>query len=184
MGREQRRREEKRNKYRKDVEKQEELDTSIKGTTILKVASSIILILLVVYYIMAVFITKEIDISEKNNDMNATDTASVNKSVSNKIIAQNIFNQKEDTYYVYCYDFSDEDEGVAQAINGASNQTIYRLNTKDGLNSKYVTEESGNKNATSLEELKLVNPTLLVIQADKIVGYYEGRNDIMSFLSQ
>ena len=184
MGREQRRKEEKRNKYRKNIKKQEELDTSIKGTTILKVVSSIVLILLVVYYIMAVFITKEIDISEKNNDAKATDTATVNSNVSNKIIAINIFNQKEDNYYVYCYDFSDEDEGVAQAINGASNQTIYRLNTKDGLNSKYVTEETGNRNATSLDDLKIANPTLLVISADKIVGYYEGRNDIMSFLSQ
>lgn len=182
MGRELRRKEEKRNKNRKKIEENEEiLDTSIKGITILKVVSSIILILLVVYYIVAVFITKEIDVSENNNDSNTSETSTNN--TTNKIVAQNIFSQKEDKYYVYCYDFTDEDDGVAQAINNASDKTIYRLNTKDGFNSKYVTTESGNKNATSLNDLKVSNPTLLEITGDKITGYYEGRNDIMQFLS-
>ena len=183
MGREQRRKEEKRNKNRKKIEENEEaLDTSIKGTTILKVVSAIILIIITVYYIMAVFITKEIDVSGKNSDSETSNT-STNSSITNKIVAQNIFNQKEEVYYVYCYDFNNEDEGVAQAINEASNKTIYRLNTKDGFNSKYVTSDTGNKNATSLDDLKVSDPTLLEITGDKITGYYEGRNSIMTFLS-
>ncbi len=183
MGRELRRKEEKRNKSRKKIEEREEiLDTSIKGITVLKVVSSIILILLVVYYIMAVFITKEIDISEKTSDTEATENNS-SSSTTNKIVAANIFSQQEEKYYVYCYDFSDEDDGVAQAVSGASDKTIYKLNTKDGFNSKYVTDGEGNKNATSLDSLKISSPTLIEITQDKITGYYEGRSSIINFLS-
>ena len=181
MGRELRRKEEKRNKKLKNIEENEDLKFEIKGLTILKVVSSIVLILLVSYYIMAVFITKEIDISDKNNNSAQSETEQA--SITNPILAANIFKQSEETYYVYCYDFNDEDEGVGNAIGGSST-TIYRVDTSDGLNSKYVTTESGNKSATSLDDLKVTNPTLLVISGDKITGYYEGRNDIMTFLSQ
>ncbi len=183
MGRKQRRLEERKNRNKKNIERQEELNYEIKGVTILKVVSTIILLVLVLYYILAVFITKEIDISEtKSTDSSENNTTS--ESISDKIVATNIFSQKEDLYYVYCYDFSDEDEGVAQAVQGASSQKIYRLNTKDGFNSKYVTDGEGNKNASSLSDLKISNPTLLVISGDKITGYYEGRTSIINFLGE
>ena len=181
MGRELRRKEEKRNKKIKKVENDEELKFEVKGSTFLKVASSIILILIASYYIMAVFITKEIDISDVNNK--ASEKKDEENSISNQILAANIFNQSEDTYYVYCYDFEDEDDGVKNAISG-SQQTVYRVNTSDGLNSKYVTTEESNPNATGLDNLKIKNPTLLVISGDKITGYHEGRTKIMTFLSQ
>ena len=183
MGRELRRREERKNKNKKAVENEEELDTSIKGTTVLKVVSTIVLLLLVVYYVLAVFVTKELDISAKDNENSETSEKEENNesTTSNKILAATIFNQSEESYYVYCYDFTDEDNGVAEAVN-ASQEKIYRLNTKDSLNSRYVTEGEGNKNATSLEDLKISNPTLLVITGDKITGYYEGRSNIISFL--
>ena len=177
MGREQRRREERKNKNIKKQEKIEELDTSIKGITVLKVVFLVILILFVVYYILAVFITKEVNISnDKKNDTNETTTES-----SNKILAANIFNQTEEKYYVYCYDFNDEDDNVKDTINSVQDFTIYRVNTSDGLNKNYVSE-TGNKEATNLENLKVSNPTLLVIEGDRITGYYEGRTSIMSFL--
>ncbi len=183
MGRELRRREERKNKNKKNYEKQEEIEKEIKGITILKVTGAIILILLVLYYILAVFVTKEIDISESDTTSN-TNTNAKSESVTDKIVAANIFNQSEETYYVYCYDFNDEDAGVAQAIQGATSKKIYRLNTKDGFNKNYVTEGEGNKNATNVSELKIKNPTLIAISGDKIIGYYEGRTNIISFLGE
>ena len=177
MGRELKRREAKQNKTK--IEKEEELEFEINKMTILKVASTIILILLASYYVLAVFVTKEIDISEKDTEATTTE----NTNTENKILAANIFNQSEEKYYIYCYDFNSEEEGLQNAING-SDKTIYRLNTSDGLNSKYVTEDTGNPNATSLEDLKVTNPTLIEISGDKITGYYEGKNQILSFLSK
>ena len=178
MGRELRRKEERKERKNKKVE--EEIEFKLSGLTVLKVLSSIVLILFVAYYILAVFITKEIDISEKKDSSDTT--AETSNNSSDKIVAKNIFNQQEDVYYVYCYDFSDEDSGVRDAINGASSKKIYRLDTSDGFNSNYVTEEDGNKEAKTLEELKIKNPTLIEITGDTITGYYEGRTNIITYL--
>lgn len=179
MGRELRRKEERKNK---NIKKKEELDTSVKGSTILKILGVVLLILLVLYYVVAVFVTKEIDVSgNKGADTNDSTSAS---SVSNKILASAIFNQKEETYYVYFYDFEDEDSGISSAISSRSDIKIYKVDTSSSLNSKYVTEESGNASATTLEELKVKNPTLLEITNDQITGYYEGSSLIIDFLSR
>ena len=58
---------------------------------------------------------------------------------------------------------------------------VYKVNTDSALNSKYVGEES-NKSASSVDELKVVAPTLVKISGDKIVEYLEG-NEIVDKLS-
>ena len=103
--------------------------------------------------------------------------------VSNKILASNIFSQQEEEYYVYCYNFdSDEDLDAIDSAIASSNIAVYKVNTKEGLNSKYVSEED-NPNAKTLEELKVKSPTLLKISADQIVAYYNNKADILKALS-
>lgn len=182
MGRELRRKEERKNnnnKKNKSIKRNQSLDTSIKGSTIAKIVIFTILILLVLYYIIAVFITKEINISWSNDNETTENNAS--SSVLNKILAKNIFNQSEETYYVYFYDFSDADSGIASAINN-SDLTIYRVDTGSALNQNYVTEDDSNRNATSISDLKVKNPTLIKVSADQITAYYEGRIEILDFL--
>lgn len=176
MGREQKRREQFKNKNKKV--KEEELDTSIKGITLVKLVGFVIILLFVIYYVLAVFVTKEIDISNSGEKSTITESTNSGSSVSNKILASNIFNQKEEEYYVYFYDFNDEDDVVSSIISGMTEKTIYRVDTSSSLNSKYVTEEKGNKSAKNLDDLKVINPTVIKIEADKIVKYYEGNNEI------
>lgn len=177
MGRELKRKEAKKNK--KNIKKEVELDTSIKGSTALKIIIFSILILLVLYYIIAVFVTKEIDISGSNN---TDQTETTENSVSNKILAKNIFNQKEETYYVYFYDFNEEDNSISSAINSKSDIKIYRVDTSSALNQNYITDDAGNRNVTSLTDLKVKNPTIIEITNDTITAYYEGSSEILSFL--
>lgn len=180
MGREMRRREEKKNK--KVLEKKQEvLDTTVSKVTVIKLVGAIVLILLVLYYVLAVFITKELDVSG-GNDSASSEIDSVSSGVSNKILASGIFNQKEESYYVYFYDFTDEDESISSAISGKSDWKIYRVDTSNSLNSKFVTEEAGNANVTGLEDLKVKNPTLIQVSADKVIAYYEGSTNILNFL--
>ena len=176
MGREQKRREQFKNKNKKI--KEDELDTSIKGITLVKLVGFVIIFLFVIYYVLAVFVTKEIDISNNGEKSTITESTDTGSSVSNKILASNIFNQKEEEYYVYFYDFNDEDDVVSSVISGMTEDVIYRVDTSSSLNAKYVTEEKGNKSAKSLNDLKVVNPTVIKIEADKIVKYYEGNNEI------
>ena len=177
MGREQKRREQFKNKNKKISE--EELDTSINIITLLKLVGFVFILLFVVYYVLAVFVTKEIGISSSQGGKSTiTESNQPESNVSNKILASNIFNQKEEKYYVYFYDFNDEDEVVSSIISGMTEDVIYRVDTNSSLNSKYVTEEKGNKFAKSLNDLKVVSPTIIKIEADKIVKYYEGNDEI------
>ena len=187
MVREQRRKEQKKKKNL-TKEKQEQLDTSIKGSTIIILTIVVILIIIALYFISAIFITKEINISSSDNKTSEENSEEDNtnnpSSVSNKILASNIFNQKEDTYYVYFYDFSDEDENVKTIIDSKSDLTIYRVDTESSLNQKYVTKDSGNKNVDKIDNLKVKNPTVLKISNDKVVAYYEGGKSIIDNLSK
>ena len=63
-----------------------------------------------------------------------------------------------------------------------SEAKIYRVNTKDALNKNYVTQGSGNKSAKTLEELKVVDNTLIKIVNNEIVKYYETEDEIVSGL--
>ena len=177
MGRKQRRSDERRIK---GIVNEEQIDTSIKLSTLVKIVFFIVLILFVLYYVLAVFVTKEIDISSKDNSTseNSTDTT----NISNKILASSIFDQKESTYYVYFYDFSNEDESISGAINNRSDLTIYRVDTSSSLNNKYVTDSAGNRNVTSKDNLKVKNPTLIEVTNDKVTKYYEGTKEIIDFL--
>lgn len=178
MGRELRRKEAKKNKNNIKL-KEEELDTSIKGTTLVKIVVFGLIILLVLYYIVAVFITKEISVSNKNQ---ANQNQTTNNGTTNKILAANIFNQKDDTYYVYFYDFNEEDNNINSAISAKSDLKIYRVDTSSALNNKYVTEESGNRNVTGIDNLLVKNPTIIGITNDAVTSYYEGSGEIIAFL--
>lgn len=178
MGRELKRKEAKKNK-KQNNNKDIELNTNISMITLLKLVSFIVIFLLVIYYLLAVFVTKEIDISNKK-DNETEDSVNNDTTVSDKILATNIFNQKEDSYYVYFYDFnSDSEDDLTDIISKATSKKIYKVDTGSALNSKYVTKEKGNPNASNLDDLKVISNTLIEIENDKFIKYYEGKSDIM-----
>lgn len=179
MGRTERRKQERKNKNNKinnEIKEYSGKDTII---TTIKIIITIVLILLALYFVVAIFVTKEIDFNTKDNDT-TTDTTS---TVSDKILAKNTFNQKEETYYVYFYDFNDEDADISSNIYNITDK-VYRVDTSSSLNKNYVKEESGNKTATSIDDLKVINPTLIKVSNDKITEYYETVDSIVSYLEK
>ena len=181
MGREQRRKEAKKvknNKIARDINNND----MFKVSTILKVVFAVIIILLVLYYILAVFVTKEIDVSgNKDSSSNEMDSS---YSVSNKILATNTFRQVEQIYYVYYYDFDDENEDIASLVSNLDDYKIYRVDTGSSLNSNYVTDSDSNKEVSDISNLKVINPTIIKIDNDRVVEYHEGVDDITSFLNK
>jgi hypothetical protein len=120
-----------------------------------------------VYLISALFITKELDwFSKKEVKENAS-------SVENSILASAIFKQKEDEYYVYFYDFNEDNNMYKNIVSSKlSSKKVYNVDTSSGLNSNYVSDVS-NKKATGLDDLKVINDTVIKIVGDTIVEYYE-----------
>ena len=149
---------------------------------LLKTFSILLLIVLGIHFFTAVVITKEIELFsdwfEKGKDDKVT-------TVSNSIIAKNVFSQKEEEYFVYFYDFDEEDTSLTYLVNGMiSDNKVYKVNTKDAFNSNFVTEEgAGNSAAKSIEELKVITPTLIKISNGTIVEYYETVDGITNYLT-
>lgn len=175
MGRELRRKEAKKNgKDLKEVKVEERTDWK----RYILVFSIIIIFFVALYFILAIFVTKELDLSKnKDDDTNAVDNSN---NVANAILASSIFRQPEDVYYVYCFDFSEQDSNVSNIIsNNLVNDKVYRVNTEDSMNSNYVGEVD--KSVTGLEGLRVSNPTLLKIENGKITMFLNGKNEIVDY---
>lgn len=164
MGRELRRKQAK--KEGKSL-KREEVTEKNQIVSLIKIIVLLIFITGAIYLISALFITKELDWFDKTEDtQNETNN-------SKTILASSIFKQSETTYYVYFYDFNDEDQKIKNVVdNKLATATVYRVDTSSALNKKYVSDTS-NKQATTLEELKVVDSTIIKINNDIIEEYYE-----------
>ena len=117
-----------------------------------------------IYLMSALFVTKELNWFNKS-------TNTIIKS-SNVILAVEAFDQKEEEYYVYFYDFKEEDTDITSLVTNSITTGLYKVDTSSALNSNYVSEES-NKNAKNIQELKVKEHTLIKVSGDTIVEYYE-----------
>lgn len=184
MGREQKRREAKRNgKNINEIKKEEEKNVIDKGN-IVKITIIVIAILAILYLILAIFVTKELNLStRKNKDSESTNTETT--SVTDAILASAIFDQSGEEYYVLFYDFNDDDEkDLANSVSGnLTDKKVYKVDSGSGLNSNYVTEDGSNPDAKTLSELKVKSPTLIIINADTISNYIEGIDNIKEYIN-
>ena len=167
MGRELRRKQAK--KEGKSLEREEVVEENqIKRYFIIILV--LILVVTTIYLVSGLFITKEIKWFSKDDEKTSTDS-----TVNNSILASAIFNQSDEEYYVYFYDFNEEqkDSEITNLVNEKlTDNKVYKVNTSSALNSNYVAEES-NKGAKTLAELKVVPHTLIKISGDTITEYYE-----------
>ena len=176
MGRELRRKQAK--KEGKSL-KNENITEDYNLTKFVKVSVIVILSAVFLYLVSAIFITKEINLFGKNNTTNTT-----NQTVSNAILAKSIFNQSEESYYVYFYDFNESNNNINTIVSSKlSESKVYRVDTSSSFNSKYVSDTS-NRSATTLDDLKVVKDTLIKIEGDAITMYLEGEEEITNNLNK
>lgn len=175
MGRELRRKQAK--KEGKSLEVVNNEDSNVIKKYIVNIVC-IVAIIATIYIISGLFVTKELNWFGNNKKDDETKS-----SVSNTILASDIFRQSDETYYVYFYNFDEleKESKITNLVNTIYDTKVYKVNTNSALNANYV-GESSNKEAISLEELKVVAPTLIKIQDSKIAEYYEG-NEIADKLN-
>ncbi len=174
MGRELRRKQAK--KDGKSLEREE----IIEEGTIRKYAMNILIIVgifSIIYLLSALFITKELDWFKKDKEKEEEKTTS-----SDTILAASIFKQAEEEYYVYLYDFGEDKSEITDLVNAnLGGNALYKVDTSSAMNANYVSDVS-NKAAKTLEELKVVAPTLIKVSGDTIAEYYE-KEEIKNKLS-
>lgn len=180
MGRELRRREEKKSGKRKRAKK-EKITKSINPYNdiykMLKTFGLILVIVLVIYFLVAILITKELDWFKKDNVNDDTNNF-VNSDV---ILARNTFMQTDSEYYVYYYDFDDDDTSISTLISSnLSNSKVYKVDISDAFNSNYISDDVNITN--DIEEFKISTTTLIKIVDSDIVESYTSKDDIKEYL--
>lgn len=164
MGRELRRKQAK--KEGKSLKKEEVVEKN-QLSHLIKIVCLIVFIITAIYLISALFITKELDWFGKKEETKEENTS------SKIILASAILKQSEPVYYVYFYDFKDEDKNISQEVSSKlSGYSVYYVDTSSALNKKYVSDES-NKEAKTLEDLKVSKSTVIKINDGTIEEYYE-----------
>ena len=168
MGRELKRKENKRNgKKVRDAVIINDDNPMNEVYKLLKVLGIVLGVLVLVYLLVGIFVTKEISFGgNKNSSSEVTMNADY-------LLASETFRQKEDKYYVYFYDFNEDNNMYKNIVSSKlSSKKVYNVDTSSGLNSNYVSDVS-NKKATGLDDLKVINDTVIKIVGDTIVEYYE-----------
>lgn len=146
---------------------------------------TVLLILVIVYFATAIFMTGEIGNKNKKED-NQQEKASNNEdSYENMIIASSTFKQKEAEYMVMFFSKNDVSENLKNALKNydsvSKQKKLYIVNMDEAIN-KYVKGKEINSSATSAEELKINGNTLLVVQNGIIKSYYTDEDEIVSNL--
>lgn len=155
-----------------------EKDTFFKFITTLVI---LILVMILVYFLIGVFYTKEIDF--KSDDEEETEEVSVDNST---ITLGQLFEQSDDEYYVVVYDVNEENSVVATWFSifksNNSDASVYTVDSKNKLNSRYLTEDESNNAPSSYSDLKVKSPTLIKVKDKKVSEYIEGEDSIKDYL--
>ena len=156
------------------------MKNEVKNGLIISVV--VILIIALVYFMTAVFMTGEI--GNKSNSDKKTTTASNNASseYDNMIMAGRIFNQAEETYMVIIFSNNDAKEDLKTAISGyQGDNKLYVVDIDQAVNA-YVKAEEDNTNPTSSKNLKVKNNALITISNGVVSSYINSDNQIINAL--
>ena len=153
--------------------------------------SKLIILILVValvfalFYVITLFVTKKDSGSTTNEGENDTQVSIQYE----KILASNIFTQKNNEYYVLVY-FSDDNyldlyksylSYYRTSIEGAV--PYYLVDMSDVFNKSFIAEKS-NLNVSNIKELKFSQTALLRLRDNKIISTYEGNEQITGKLGR
>ncbi len=173
----------------KNIEKNSKRNIPIKETDnfnkFVTTITAILLILILCYLFIGLFGTKEINISDKKKDNDSESKTDV--SIDNTVITGGqIFDQKDESYYVVIYDFNSKLLNIANSVSNYSSKEnsipIYKVDSSKKFNDAYIVSKDSNKNPTSYSDLKIISPTLVKIENKKVVSYIEGEDNIKSEL--
>jgi len=169
-------------KLLKNIQKEEDKKVTEEKDNYFKFITTLAILLIVFvlsYFIIGLFYTKEIDL--KNEDKDAKDEVSID---NNTIMIGQMFEQSKDDYYVLIYDVNDKESLIPtwkSVYEGKEEPlTIYIVDSKKKFNAKYITTSGSNKDATNLDDLKVISPTLIRITNKNISEYIEGEDNIVN----
>ncbi len=153
-----------------------------------KMAISFVVVLLIVLALLALlfvfngkFVTKD---EFQGNKTTSTTAPSYDDSV---VLVNNILDLSKDKYYVLVFDFKDKTQSVLyqSLVNRYNNKDIdlYSVNLGISFNSKYYNKEAKENIKTSnYRDFNFIQPTLLVINKNKVSEAITDKEKIIDML--
>ncbi len=145
----------------------------------IKVLAVVVLALVAFYFVFAIA-RGEISFGEKEEEVQIQDV---------EILAGNTFSRSETEYYVMMYDFSSTDSSIYANLyemyrnyNSVDSLRMYLVDLNKGFNTRYLAIDKKDVNITSVENLKVVNGTLIKVKEGAGVSYSIGKDEIKKTL--
>lgn len=167
MGRELKRKQAKKEgKNLKELQAKQEINNKMEPKSLLIILGVLVVFCIIIYFLTSIFITKDFNTSKETNE---------EATITNKILASDSLRQAEEVYYVYYYDKTNEDSSISSIVSSLE-EKVYRVDLHDDFNTNYIGEV--NKNAKTIEELKVKDPTVIKVESEEIVAFYSGTEEI------
>lgn len=143
----------------------------------------IILICVVLLFGLMYFLTTRIlskEVTKKRKQSEVTESTIQYE----KILAGESFTMEQEEYYVVYYDSTDTNLSSTIATYQADKKDIklYSVDLNDGMNKKYIT--NSDINTSSIENLKVKNPTLIHFKNKEVVDTITDENEIKDYLTK
>ena len=139
----------------------------------------VLLALVILYLFIGIFVTKTITFNKEKENEETKEEATIDNTI---ILASQIFDQKEDEYYVLVYNPEDKVENLTDFVNLYKNKEdatkLYKVDSTKKFNSNFIVTKDSNKNPTNYSELKIISPSLIKISSKTVVEYYEGFEEV------
>lgn len=161
----------------REVQVKKQKANELKPKTLFVILGILVCLFVILYLIVGLFVTKDLSFGKKSD--NTSSDSSNSSSVSNKILAVDSLNQKEEEYYVFYYDSSDKNDSISSSIDSLS-LVVYKVDLNDGFNSNYVGESSGI--VDDISSLRVESPSVIKVSSGKIVEFYSGSEEVNSIL--
>ncbi len=99
-----------------------------------------------------------------------------------KILAGSTLTRNEDEYYVIFYKYDTDIYDAMAKYRSEEKEKVYYVDLDEGLN-KYVISNEVKTDVSSAEDLRVKDPTLVVVKDHKITDRKIGKKDIIDYLS-
>ncbi len=141
-----------------------------------------LIIVILGYLFIGIFVNKAITFGKEEDKEDKEVTID-----NSTILAGEIFDQKEENYYVLVMDKTDKDSLLSDwsSYYTSKNEGALKVYTVDSslkLNGKFIVEKDSNTSPQGYDDLKIVSPTLLKIEGKHVSKYIEGEESIKKYL--
>ena len=144
---------------------------------------SVILIIVIVYFSTAIFMTGEIgNKSSKKTTTTTTQFSNTTETYDNMIILSMVFSQSEENYMVVFFSKNNISNELKDAISNYSGDTkLYKVNLDDPMN-KIAKGDSDNLTVSNASDIKVKDNALITINSGSIVNTVSGGANIIKTL--